>query len=82
MPYNNPPNAAPNLPDEPDSDPGFSDSSLLDSSDQSDNDYYERRQRTKKNKINAVRKLVPITLSKIVQSLHPTYLHLCINHRS
>ena len=41
-PHNNPPNMLTNIPADPDSDPGLSDSSLSDSSDSFDDEYYKR----------------------------------------
>ena len=38
-----PPNPVTNVPYDPDSDPSFSDSSLSDSSDSSDDEYYKQR---------------------------------------
>ena len=49
---NNPPNPAPNVPADPDSDPSLSDSSLSDSSYSSDGEYSKQRRCTKKNKKN------------------------------
>ena len=50
LPRNNPPNMVPNITVEPDSDPISSYSSLSDSYDSSDNEYYKRIQRAKKHK--------------------------------
>ena len=41
-PRDNPPNTVPNVPADPDSYPGLSDSSLLDSYDSSDDKYYKQ----------------------------------------
>ena len=49
-PHNNPPNPVPNVPDDPDSDPTLSDSSLLYLSDLSDYEYCKQRRRAKKEK--------------------------------
>ena len=73
--YKDPPNPIPNLPDDPDSDPGLSDSSLSDSSDSSDNKYFKQRQRTKNNKINSGVKSV-LTLPESAQLLQLSYLQL------
>ena len=51
-PRNNPTNMVPNVPDDPESNPGLSYSSSSDSSDLSDNDYSKQVWRTKKNNIN------------------------------
>ena len=42
-PRKNPPNPVPYVPIDPNSDPSLSDSSLLDSSDSSDDEYYKQR---------------------------------------
>ena len=49
-PRNNNHNLVPNVPDDPDSDPSLSDSSLLGSSYSSDDKYHQIRLRAKKNK--------------------------------
>ena len=49
-PHNNPPNPVPNVPADTDSDPNFSYSYFLGSSDSSDDEYYKRIIRAKKNK--------------------------------
>ena len=47
IPHNNPPNMVPNIPTDTVSDPSLSDSSLLDSSDSSDDEYSKQSLRTK-----------------------------------
>ena len=44
-----PPNPVLYIPDDPDSDPSLSDSSLSESADSSDGDYYKQRQHVKKD---------------------------------
>ena len=80
-PHNNSPNTVPNLPADPDSDPSFPYSSLLYSSDSSENEYYKQKRCAKNNKINARVKCVLMTLLKSAQILHPSYLQPCKNQR-
>ena len=61
-PHNNQHNTIQNVPANLDSDPGFSDSSLLDSFDSLDDDYSKRRHLTKRVKINTRIKRVSTTL--------------------
>ena len=49
-PHNNRPNTVPKIPDDPDSDPSLSDSSLSKPSDSSDDEYYKQRRREKNDK--------------------------------
>ena len=82
MPRNNPPNTLPNVLDDLDSDPTSSDSSYLNSSDSSDNDYFKPGQRKKTIKRNSRVKCVSMNLSKSAQILQPRYLQLCTNQWS
>ena len=66
--HNIPPNLVLNVPADPNSDPGFSDSSFLDSYDSSDEKYYKRRRYTKIIKIIAEVKHVSVILSKMCKS--------------
>ena len=51
-PRNNPPKPAPNVPDDPDSDPSLSDCSLSESSNSLDGEYSKQRRFMKKNEKN------------------------------
>ena len=80
--HKNPPNPVSNVPADPDSYPSLSDSYSSDSSDSSDDKYYKRWQLKKNNKRSAGVKLVSTNLSKISQSLQPSYLQPLKNQRS
>ena len=80
--YNKPPNPVRKVIADPDSDPSSLDSSLSDSSDSSDDEYYKIRRRAKRIRINVGVKRVLMTLSKSAQSLQLCHLQLRKNQRS